>query len=114
MAEPILEYCGAAVVMSHNLQIDAAGIRVLQSSSVKYLALLGPLVRQRRVLALAELTHDTLRIPLAGPAGLDLGAELPEGLALSILAECHGVLQQASGLSLSSALADFSDNRRFL
>ena len=114
MAESILEYCDAAVVMSHNLQIDAAGIRALQSSSIKYLALLGPLVRQRRVLALAELTHDTLRIPLAGPAGLDLGAELPEGLALSILAECHGVLQQASGLSLSGALADFADNRRFL
>ena len=114
MAESILEYCDAAVVMSHNLQIDAAGIRALQSSAVKYLALLGPLVRQQRVLALAGLTQDTLRIPLAGPAGLDLGAELPEGLALSILAECHGVLQQASGLSLSGALADFADRRRFL
>ena len=114
MAEPILEYCDAAVVMSHNLQIDAAGIRALQSSAVKYLALLGPLVRQRRVLGLAGLTQDTLRVPLAGPAGLDLGAELPEGLALSILAECHGVLQQASGLSLSGALGDFADHRRFL
>lgn len=114
MAESILEYCDAAVVMSHNLQIDAAGIRALQSSAVTYLALLGPLVRQRRVLALAGLTQDTLRIPLAGPAGLDLGAELPEGLALSILAECHGVLQQASGLSLSGALADFAGHRRFL
>tara|TARA_B110001452_G_scaffold55674_1_gene43009 strand:+ start:20222 stop:21247 length:1026 start_codon:yes stop_codon:yes gene_type:complete len=113
MAESILEYCDAAVVMSHNLQIDAAGIRALQSSAVEYLALLGPLVRQRRVLELAGLTQATLRIPLAGPAGLDLGAELPEGLALSILAECHGVLQQASGLSLSGALGDFADHRRF-
>ncbi len=111
---PVLTHCDAAVVMCHNLEMDASAIAVLQTSSVRYLALLGPLARQQQVLELAQLSAETLRIPIAGPAGLDLGAELPEGIALSILAECHGVLQQASGTSLSGALDSYTDNRRFL
>jgi len=111
---PAFTQWDAAVVMCHNLEMDAHAIKTLQASSVRYLALLGPIARQQQVLALAGLRVETLRIPIAGPAGLDLGAELPEGIALSILAECHGVLQQANGVSLSGALDSFTDNRRFL
>ena len=111
---PAFTQWDAAVVMCHNLEMDAQAIKTLQTSSVRYLALLGPLARQQQVLALAELSVANLRIPITGPAGLDLGAELPEGIALSILAECHGVLQQANGASLSGALDRFADNRRFL
>jgi len=94
----------AAVVMSHNLQIDADAIKVLQHSPIQYLALLGPASRRRQVLALAQLDKRELSIPIAGPAGLNLGAELPEGIALSILAECHALLQGAAGQSISGVL----------
>jgi xanthine dehydrogenase accessory factor len=98
----------AAVVMSHNLQMDADAIKALQGSAIDYLALLGPASRKQQVLALAHLDEQELCIPLAGPAGLNLGAELPEGIALSILAECHAVLQGATGQSLSGVLAAVS------
>ncbi|MDG1812408.1 MAG: XdhC family protein [Porticoccaceae bacterium] len=112
--QPEFQQWDTAVVMCHNLQMDALAIKALQTSQVAYLALLGPLARQQQVLELAQLDATDLRIPIAGPAGLDLGAELPEGIALSILAECHGVLQHANGESLSGALTGFADNRRFL
>ena len=86
----------AAVVMTHNLQMDADAIQALQDSSIKYLALLGPESRKINVLNLAGLDHSTLRIPVAGPAGLNIGAELPEGIALSILAECYAVLHSVN------------------
>ena len=99
----------AAVVMSHNLQIDADAIKALQGSAIDYLALLGPASRKQQVLALAHLDEQELCISLAGPAGLNLGAELPEGIALSILAECHAVMQGATGQSLSGVLAAVSE-----
>jgi xanthine/CO dehydrogenase XdhC/CoxF family maturation factor len=37
---------------------------------------------------------------LFGPAGLDLGAESPEAIGLSILAEAHAVLSRASAAHL--------------
>jgi len=101
----------AAIVMSHNLQMDADTIRALQGSAIEYLALLGPVSRKQQVLALAQLEEQELCIPLAGPAGLNLGAELPEGIALSILAECHAVLQGAAGQSLSGVLTAETGSR---
>jgi len=97
--------------MSHNLQMDADTIRALQGSAIEYLALLGPVSRKQQVLALAQLEEQELCIPLAGPAGLNLGAELPEGIALSILAECHAVLQGAAGQSLSGVLTAETGSR---
>jgi xanthine dehydrogenase accessory factor len=42
--------------------------------------------------------------PLANPVGLQLGAELPESIALSMLAEVHAALENADGLSISGVL----------
>ncbi|MDC0004697.1 XdhC family protein [Porticoccaceae bacterium] len=100
--EGSLKKCDAAVVMSHNLTMDAEAILSLQClSSLQYLALLGPETRKRKVLSLAGLSEQALAIPVSGPAGLCLGGELPESIALSILAECHAVLHQANALSIS-------------
>lgn len=100
--EAELSDCNAAVVMTHNLVMDASAIQVLQNFSLDYLALLGPLARKEKVLKIAGLSGSPLTVPVNGPAGLDVGAELPEGVALSILSECHAVLHQADGLPLNS------------
>lgn len=100
-AEPLFTTFDAAVVMTHNLDLDAAAIASLQASRVQYLALIGPLRRKREVLDLAGLAEESLAIAVAGPAGLALGGELPEGVALSILAECHATLAGGDGQPLS-------------
>ena len=88
----------AAVIMSHNLDIDADGLRNCQGSCLAYVALLGPKHRYQQVLERAGLIEQRLTCPVCAPAGLDIGGQLPESIALSILAECHGVLNQSKRL----------------
>lgn len=95
----------AAVVMTHNVSLDAAAMTALQQMSPAYIGLLGPATRRAEVLAMAGLAEADLKLPLAGPAGLRLGAELPEEIALSVLAECHAVLQGADAASMSGLIA---------
>lgn len=96
--------CGAdvALVAYHNMQLDALAVKVLQQSSCRYLGLLGPLRRKAEVLAIAGLDAENLPVPIAGPAGLALGGDLPESVALSMLAEAHAVLFGSSAKPLSN------------
>ncbi|MCW8886090.1 MAG: XdhC family protein, partial [Motiliproteus sp.] len=103
------QYCldrsvNGAVLMAHNVGMDAAALKSLQGVELEYLAMLGPSNRQQRVLTQAGLTAAELTVPVAGPAGLDLGAELPEGIALSILAEFHAAIKGRKGGSLSGVV----------
>jgi len=93
----------AAVLMTHNLNLDAAWLKLLHESNVaKYIGLLGPLERRGNVETLANITDKAwLMRQVNGPAGLDIGGELPESIALSILTQCHSVLHHRSGLALS-------------
>ena len=87
----------AVVLMSHNFARDLAYLAALARGAEQprdapaYLGLLGPAQRRRRLLdELADLVPpppEWLDERVYGPAGLDLGAELPEGIALSIMAE---------------------------
>jgi xanthine/CO dehydrogenase XdhC/CoxF family maturation factor len=88
----------AAVVMTHHLGHDEACLRALLVQPPAYLGLLGP-ARRRRELAHA-LGVEPARI--RGPAGLDLGAELPASIALSVMAEIHAVLNGRDGRALGS------------
>jgi len=85
----------AVVVMSHNIEIDAQGLRDCQYSSIKYLALLGPSHRYQQVMSSANLDVNDLPCEISAPAGIDLGGVLPESVALSILSECHAVLHKS-------------------
>ncbi|MDV7341263.1 XdhC family protein [Terasakiella sp. A23] len=83
-----------AVLMSHNINLDAEGLKSFQKTALKHIALLGPKHRYHQVLERAGLSEMELTCPVSGPAGLDIGGQLPESIALSILAETHGVLHQ--------------------
>jgi len=101
----------AAVVMTHNIILDAKAVYALSSSAVKYLALLGPAHRKQQVLEQANLDTAVFSFPIAGPAGLDIGAELPESIALSILSECHASLNARKGESISNVLTALFHNK---
>jgi|GEM_PF-53146 len=88
----ILDTVDAIVIMTHNLLMDAEALKVAQQSSAKYVGLLGPIHRRERILKNENLTLADLAKPLSSPIGLDIGGQLPESIALSILSECHQML----------------------
>jgi xanthine/CO dehydrogenase XdhC/CoxF family maturation factor len=85
----------AVVVMTHNFNHDQKLLRWLVNQPVGYLGVLGP--RHRTDQLLGEMRIDSLRAPV----GLDIGAETPEEVALSIAAEIAAVLRGRDGVALS-------------
>lgn len=88
----LLDSVNAVVIMTHNLLMDGEALKVAQQTRASYVGLLGPMHRCERILANESLTVETLEKPLSSPIGLDIGGQLPESIALSILSECHEVL----------------------
>lgn len=94
----------AALIMTHSIDLDGQALQLLQHSSVQYIGLLGPEHRTARVLERIGFVKDHLVAPLANPVGLRLGGELPESIALSMIAEVHSFLHQSDGQSISAIL----------
>lgn len=92
------------VLMTHNYLQDLALLKWLLSVSPFYLGILGSRHRSERLVK--DLAGEGCfittqqRSRLYAPIGLDLGAETPEAIALSILAEIQAVLTRRSGKSL--------------
>ena len=93
----------AVIVMSHHLLTDQAYLEQLADVEVGYLGVLGPRERRDRLLEALGESGAPLRSKLMGPVGLDIGADDPESIALSLLAEIHTVLAGASGRALTRA-----------
>ena len=77
-----------AVVKAHSFRLDREWARALLETEARYIGLLGPRARTQKILA--ELGCSG-RDRVYGPVGLDLGAEGPEQIALSIVAELMAV-----------------------
>lgn len=87
-----------ALVMSHDYAHDRAVFDVLLASPARYIGVMGPRERSQRMLA--ELGLDGGRADLArlhSPIGLDIGANSPAEVALSILAEMRAALDGRRG-----------------
>jgi xanthine dehydrogenase accessory factor len=97
----VLDARTAAVVMTHNFLDDRALLAQLLPRPLAYLGLLGPKRRGERLLRELEeqglALDEAARARLHAPAGLDLGAETPEQVALAILAEIHATLTNRPG-----------------
>lgn len=92
------------MIMTHSFTRDRELLKFLLPLSLKYIGILGPRSRTLNLLddlAKADPRHaeDTLS-RLHGPAGLDIGAETPEEIAVSILGEMQAVLAQRNGSPL--------------
>jgi len=92
------------VVMTHNFLRDKDYLRSLLMTDARYIAMLGPGARTKRLLDELEQEgvvvgeDDLARIH--GPAGLDLGAEGPEEIASAITAEILAVKRGGPGGAL--------------
>ena len=89
----------SAVVMTHNLERDIAWLAELRETPLAYLGAIGSRERARKLQAATGLTAPRLR----APAGLDVGSETPEEIALAIAAEILAVTSGHAGGALSSA-----------
>ncbi|GGD68544.1 XdhC family protein [Lacimicrobium alkaliphilum] len=102
--QPWLQTLDGAVVMNHNMTLDAEALLLLHNAPVRYLGLLGPDHRTEKVLKQAGLSVTDLAVPLASPVGLRLGGELPESIALAMISEMHAVLENKDARSISLQL----------
>ena len=91
----------AALVMTHNFGRDLLALDRLLPLQLRYVGLLGPRKRHAELLArLSEyrpLDFDTGIRTLFAPAGLDIGSEAPEEIALAIVSEVAAVLSNRRG-----------------
>jgi xanthine dehydrogenase accessory factor len=84
-----------AVVMQHQKERDEMWLRRLLTLPFRYIGCLGPRSRTQDVLQ--RIGGDPADARLHYPVGLDIGAELPEAVAVSIVAECLAVLNGREG-----------------
>lgn len=90
-----------AVLITHNYNYDIAVLRQLAPLSISYIGVLGPKIKLARMMD--EMRDEGMHIDeknIFGPAGLDIGAETSEEIALSILSEIQAVLSKRTGTSL--------------
>jgi xanthine dehydrogenase accessory factor len=93
-----LDARSAAIVMSHSFAQDTFFLETLLAQPLSYLGVLGS--RRRTLDLLARLGRDTMPSTLHAPAGLDIGAETPEQIALSILSEVQAAFANRRGGAL--------------
>lgn len=94
----------AVVLMTHSYVKDLKFLLALQHTRPAYLGLLGPFTRREKLL------HDFLeRCPdcdpdflegIHGPAGLNIGGETPQEIAIAILAEILSVIRNQEPIPL--------------
>jgi xanthine/CO dehydrogenase XdhC/CoxF family maturation factor len=89
------------VMMTHNYNYDLSMLKALLPTQTPYIGLLGPKKKLDRMLD--ELRQQGMQLDEAmlskvhGPTGLEIGAETPEEIALSIIAEIQAVVEGKAG-----------------
>jgi len=88
------------VMMTHDLAKDVMMLPFMVQMNLPYIGMLGPKKRRAKIdemipeLDLSSMDH------FHAPVGLDIGAETPEEIALSVAAEIIAVLRHREGASL--------------
>lgn len=102
----------AAVILTHNFHVDLDLAREFLLSEIPYVGLLG--ARTRTATLVRELLQQSPELKeqlarLHSPVGLDIGAESPETIALSIAAEIQAVFTGRRGAFLCDGDSEMND-----
>ncbi len=95
----------AFVLLTHNYNYDLAVLKcLLDHEQIPYIGILGPKKKFNRMLGdlkdLGNLPDAKQMSKIYAPVGLEIGAETPEEIAISILSEIKAVLSGLEGHSL--------------
>lgn len=102
----------AFVVMNHNYDRDKDMLTGALNSAAFYVGALGP--KRRTEQMLEELGHpfgEDQLAKLRSPAGLDIGGDTPEAIAISIIAEIQSVLRKRNGSPLRDRTSSIYDRK---
>ena len=92
----------AVVLMSHNLKYDEEVLSQIIHSDAPYIGILGPKKRADKLFDTLnnkykiEITQDQMN-KMHAPIGLDIGAETPDEIAVSIISEIQAKFSNRSG-----------------
>ncbi|HEY9793172.1 MAG TPA: XdhC family protein [Candidatus Obscuribacterales bacterium] len=99
------------VVMTHDLNLDTTAVGLAISTSPRYLGIMGPRSRTERLYAL--LTDEERRMAeemeIHAPIGLDMAAETPREIALSIASEIQTIARGRKPAHLCHGLGAIHD-----
>ena len=94
----------AVILMTHSFAKDLAYLLAIKQTRPAYLGLLGPANRREKLMdALIERYPEVSEAFLEriyGPAGLNLGSETPEEIAISVLSEILAIIRDKTPMRL--------------
>lgn len=106
----------AVVLMTHNYNYDLAMLEGLLATDCKYTGVLGPKKKLQKLLndlhARGIKIRDEQLENVYGPAGLDIGAEGADEIALSIIAEIKAAFAGRGGSSLRFRTGNIYDRKQ--
>lgn len=98
------------VLMTHNYNYDYAILKALLGKNIPYIGALGPKKKLDNMItdlkAEKIFLNERQKNILYGPVGLEIGAETPAEIALSITAEIMSVMHNKKGGSLRNLLTE--------
>ena len=102
----------AVVIMTHSYSRDRTILPAVLRSNAFYVGALGPKRRTEQLLGEIDQQFTTEQLErLYAPAGLDIGADTPECIALSIIGEIQSVLAKRSGGNLRNRQGSIYDRK---
>ena len=106
----------AIVSMNHNYDRDRETLRFALGTDAFYIGMLGPKKRTEQMLdelrGRGEVFDSNALARLKYPAGLDIGGDSPESIAISIIAEIQSVLKHRTGGPLRDRPGSIYDRKQ--
>lgn len=104
----------AVVLMTHNFSEDLKHLISLENTEPAYLGFLGPAKRREKIVQeflihCPDADYDFLSM-IHGPAGLNIGAETPQEIAVSIVSEILAVTHAQNSISLKDKAGGIHSN----
>ena len=105
----------AMVLMTHNFANDLRYLVALKGTNPNYIGLLGPTKRRDDILSqfieyCPDIT-DAFLERIHGPAGLNIGSETPQEIAISIVSEILAFTRKQEPMSLSKKVGKIHSKR---